>query len=86
MENRQTETKVCKTGLALGLLFTKKESWSSFVYNRCYGLTPLQSTAQRIFGCMGNQCGVYTQWALSPTKLVFWVDFSCLVCNYRFGP
>ncbi|MFS7970075.1 hypothetical protein Hanom_Chr09g00816741 [Helianthus anomalus] len=25
--------------------------------------------------------GLYTKWALSPTRLVFWVVFSCLVCN-----
>ncbi|MFS7927196.1 hypothetical protein Hanom_Chr04g00306101 [Helianthus anomalus] len=25
--------------------------------------------------------GLYIKWALSPTRLVFWVEFSCLVCN-----
>ncbi|MFS7933351.1 hypothetical protein Hanom_Chr04g00378701 [Helianthus anomalus] len=25
--------------------------------------------------------GLYTKWALSPTRLVFWVEFSRLVCN-----
>ncbi|KAJ0882752.1 putative non-specific serine/threonine protein kinase [Helianthus annuus] len=25
--------------------------------------------------------GLYTKWFLSPTRLVFWVEFSCLVCK-----
>ncbi|MFS8001891.1 hypothetical protein Hanom_Chr13g01195631 [Helianthus anomalus] len=26
-------------------------------------------------------CDLYTKWALSTIRLVFWVVFSCLVCN-----
>ncbi|MFS7932318.1 hypothetical protein Hanom_Chr04g00366461 [Helianthus anomalus] len=25
--------------------------------------------------------GLYTKWIISPTRLVFWVEFSHLVCN-----
>ncbi|MFS8035193.1 hypothetical protein Hanom_Chr17g01590181 [Helianthus anomalus] len=32
--------------------------------------------------CYGQPMwGLYTKWALSPTILVFWDEFSCLVCN-----
>ncbi|MFS7911050.1 hypothetical protein Hanom_Chr02g00113451 [Helianthus anomalus] len=38
------------------------------------GLVP-----HRLYGQL--MCGLYTKWALSPTRLVFWVVFSYLVCN-----
>ncbi|MFS7982118.1 hypothetical protein Hanom_Chr10g00958961 [Helianthus anomalus] len=38
------------------------------------GLVP-----HRLYGQL--MCGLYTKWILSPTRLVFWVEFSHLVCN-----
>ncbi|MFS7934629.1 hypothetical protein Hanom_Chr05g00393871 [Helianthus anomalus] len=47
---------------------------------RCYGLIPLPG-----MGLVSHRgqlmWGLYTKWALSPTKLVFWVELSRLVCN-----
>ncbi|MFS7935348.1 hypothetical protein Hanom_Chr05g00402381 [Helianthus anomalus] len=37
------------------------------------GLVP-----HRLYGQL--MWGLYTKWASSPTRLVFWVVFSCLVC------
>ncbi|KAJ0926070.1 hypothetical protein HanRHA438_Chr04g0166811 [Helianthus annuus] len=48
----------------------------------CYGPKPLQGMRFVPHQSYGQSMwGLYTKWALSPTRLVFWVEFSRLVCN-----
>ncbi|MFS7940682.1 hypothetical protein Hanom_Chr05g00467311 [Helianthus anomalus] len=39
----------------------------------------MRLVSHRLYGQL--MWGLYTKWVLSPTRLVFWVVFSYLVCN-----